>query len=377
MLRLAFDAKRLFNNFTGLGNYSRTLINNLATQYPEHAYFLYTTSIRKNSQTKIFLDQASFQIRRPQYLPASYWRSQGIKRNLQKDDIQLYHGLSHEIPYGLQRKNIKSVVSIHDLIFLKYPELYPFFDRQIYNHKFKYSCRHADQIIAISESTKKDIINFYDIAEEKIQVIYQNCDPIFSIKINRGHIASVLQKYQIPTSYLLYVGAITARKNLLNIVKSLELLPKDLQLPLVVVGKGKNYKKEVQKYIQQKGLDSLIHFPGHIDQEDLPALYQGAAIFIYPSFYEGFGIPIIESLYSKTPVITSQRSSLPEAGGPNAHYIDPDEPEQISKGIEKILTDDEYRNQMIQKSFEYVQQFNSESSSQTMIEMYQRVLELK
>ena len=182
MLRIGYDAKRLFNNFTGLGNYSRTLLANLAEYYPDNAYFLYSPKIAKNDETHFFLNSALFNVQLPKRGPGAYWRSVGIKRDLLKHKIQLFHGLSHEIPLGLEKANIRSIVTIHDLIFERFPEHYPFIDRKIYSLKFRYACRHADHIVAISENTKQDIIEFYDIPPEKISVIYQSCHERYMVE---------------------------------------------------------------------------------------------------------------------------------------------------------------------------------------------------
>jgi glycosyltransferase involved in cell wall biosynthesis len=178
-MELGFDAKRLFCNFTGLGNYSRTLLKNLAKYYPEHDFHLYTPGIRHNSDTNPFLEEQTYNVHLPDGRFKKLWRSWSVVNDMQKDRIELFHGLSHEIPLRIRKTGIRSVVSIHDLIFKIYPETYPVLDRKIYDLKFGYACRNADRIIAISESTKRDIIKFYKIDEGRIDVSYQACNPLF------------------------------------------------------------------------------------------------------------------------------------------------------------------------------------------------------
>ncbi|MEL6944605.1 MAG: glycosyltransferase family 1 protein, partial [Bacteroidota bacterium] len=235
-LNIAFDAKRLYNNFTGLGNYSRTLVQNLARHFPEHHYHLYTPKIKKNSETLPFLEHPQLQTQLPNTAFKSFWRTFNIKKDLLKANIDIYHGLSHEIPVGIHKTGIKSVVSIHDLVIKRYPNYFPWLDRQIYDWKFRYACEHADAIVAISESTKQDIIEFYDIPAEKIQVIYQTCHERFQQILPNEHLQQIAQKYQLPSHFYLYVGSIIPRKNLDKIIDALALLPKDLQLPMVVIG---------------------------------------------------------------------------------------------------------------------------------------------
>ena len=183
----------------------------------------------------------------------------------------------------------------------------------------------------------------------------------------------VIQKYQLPEQYLLYVGSIIERKNLLGIIQAIQQLPNDLMLPLVVVGQGMAYKSKVKNYISKNNLEKWVKFT-EVTSEDLPALYQKASIFIYPSVYEGFGIPVLEALFSQTPVITSNISSLPEAGGPHSCLIDPNEPEQIALAIERILTDEDLRKKMIQKSFEYAQKFTGGKITAQLLNLYQKVI---
>ncbi len=374
MLKIAYDAKRLFNNFTGLGNYSRTLLKDLSKHFPENEYFLFSPKVGENNRTAPFFNHSKFTLKTAKGNSA-YWRSFGIKKDLIKSQIQLFHGLSHEIPIGLQKTNIKSVVTIHDLIFKHYPKQFPWIDRKIYDWKFRYSCENADQIVAISESTKSDIISFYDIPREKIEVIYQTCDPIFKNQDLSINPSKIQQKYQLPKDYLLYVGSIIERKKLLPIVMAIHLLSKEDRLPLVVLGDGKKYKNKVLDYLVKNDLEHLVLFPQNVSFTDFPSIYRHARIMIYPSIYEGFGIPLIEALFSKTPVISTTASSLPEAAGSGAHYIEGPEPELIKSGIEKILSDQQYAKTLAEQGFQYVQRFHSNKLSKQMVGLYKKVLQ--
>src|SRR5690606_34677955 len=150
----------------------------------------------------------------------SYWRTRGIVKDLEKDGIRIFHGLSGEIPIGLQKTQIKSVVTIHDLIFIRYPELYKPIDRIIYHKKFLHAARNADKIIAISEQTKRDIVDFFNIQEDRIEVIYQGCHPAFKKPITEEKKQDLIQRYQLPNNFVLNVGSVERRKNALQIVKA-------------------------------------------------------------------------------------------------------------------------------------------------------------
>ena len=328
-MNIGFDAKRAFHNHTGLGHYSRTLIRSLSEVYPGHQYFLFNPK----PSTQFSFQSENLHEVLPTGFPGkwfpSLWRSQLVKKDLQKLKIDLYHGLSHEIPMGLPRTGIRSVVTIHDLIHERHPEQYNPVDVRIYRKKFRYACANADRIIAISEQTRKDIIDFYQTDPAKIRVCYQSCNPAFGVQIGDEEKKAIRELYQLPLQFFLYVGSVIERKNLLNICKAINLLRNELNIPLVIIGEGGGYKQKVKDYIRQNGLESLCIFlsekesarqsKGFRTATDFPAIYQSAIALIYPSFFEGFGIPVLEALWSHTPVITSTLSCLPEAGGKGAY----------------------------------------------------------
>lgn len=378
-MKIGYDAKRLYKNFTGLGNYSRTLVGNLQLFYPENEYYLYTPDIRQNEVTDSFLNNAAFHTVMPRGKLKGWWRTSAIKKDLKKDRIDIFHGLSHEIPLRMQHTGIRSVVTIHDIIYRTFPDMYSLIDRKIYDFKFKYACRHADKIIAISECTKKDIIRFFGIPESKIAVIYQAIQPIFYQMQEAGEAREKVERFHIPPDYLLYVGSVNSRKNLLGIVKALRLLPSHLQLPLVIIGNGRGYKKQVEEYASAHRLSQrLIWLNNLTDSSVLQAFYQSARIFIYPSFYEGFGLPVTEALLSKVPVITSSVSSLPEAGGDYCYYVNPSQPEEIAEGIRKIIEDPTFCNKLTAGGYEFAhRQFDPRLLTQKVNDVYRELLSLR
>lgn len=374
-MQIGFDAKRLYNNFTGLGNYSRTLVQNLNHYFPDDSYYLYTPKIRQDITTTPFLNNPAFHTICHPGILKSLWRSSFIKKDLKRDKIDIYHGLSHEIPLNIAKTGIRTVVTIHDIMYLAYPDMYTAIDRTIYKFKFQYACQHADKVIAISECTKQDIIRYLGTPENKIEVIYQAIQPTFYIRQPQEQAKQTIQKYQIPSDFLLYVGAINSRKNLLGIVKALALLPREYQIPLVIIGNGHQYKEEVLKFAAQAHLSNrLILLPNLHDPVELQAFYQQARIFLFPSFYEGFGLPVTEALLSKVPVITSNRSCLPEAGGPDSCYIQPESSEEIAEAIISILSDEEKRLEMTEKGFQYAQnKFNVKNLTGQVHQLYQEI----
>jgi len=355
-MRLGYDAKRIFHNTTGLGNYSRDLVRIMSTYYPDNEYVLYNP--KKAVVNRLELT-ANMQVREPedfwsQRFPA-LWRSKFITRDLIKDQIDIYHGLSAELPAGIDKTPVKSVVTIHDLIFMRYPRLYSFFDRKIYFKKFLKAVESADKVVAISQQTKNDILEFSGIDSQKIEVIYQGCHQAFKKEYPDDFKQKIIEKYQLPQEFLLNVGTIEPRKNAFTIVKAI----KDATYHLVLVGRPTAYAQKIKEFVQKHHMEHRVHFLEGLSIEELAVLYQMSKIFIYPSLYEGFGIPIIEALYSKTPVITNKKGVFPEAAGPYSFYMNQvTDPVEMKELIEQIMT--KYPVDAVQKSYEFVQQFNDD-----------------
>lgn len=370
-MRLGFDAKRAVKNFTGLGNYSRFILEALTSVYPQNAYYLY--SPKPPSEGKPFPLKASMTFRHPsRKQPGGFWRSRGIISDLKRDRIDVYHGLSNELPFGIKAAGIKTVVTIHDLIFLRYPHFYPRIDRMIYSFKFRYACEHADKIIAISEQTKADLMHFWNIPEDRIEVVYQDCNEIFRKLATAEEKREVRLKYRLPEQFLLNVGTIENRKNLLLIVQALKELPENLSL--VVVGKETAYSQVVNEFVNANHLYHRIRFLKNVSYEDLPVIYQLAEVFVYPSRFEGFGIPIIEALHSKIPVIAATGSCLEEAGGSETIYVHPDDSSGLAEAIKLVLADASKREKMITAGLNHLQKFSRAHIAQRLTDIYQKLL---
>lgn len=383
-MNIGFDAKRAYHNATGLGFFSRVMIRLLSTNYPEHAYYLFNPKpggLFKPESSNIHevLPQSPLH-----KALRSAWRSKWVTKDLKKLNINIYHGPSQEIPVGIPKTGIASVVTIHDL----FPELYPKdfkpVDVKIYRTKLRYACGNANKIMAISSETKNHIIDKYGTDPSKIDVIYQSCDPVFSVMEKDERKEYVRQKYNLPQQFFLHVGTIIERKNLLNICKAIRIIQKEIDIPLVVVGKGTVYKEKVKQYLTDNNLQDKVIFLSDrlaaegkkpfVDTADFPALYQLSTAMIYPSFYEGFGLPIIEAMSGGVPVITSTTSCMPEIGGDAAFYAHPQSPEEMAEGFRKFYGDIEFRQQSINRGFENAKRFTPELYAKSIMNMYQSIL---
>jgi glycosyltransferase involved in cell wall biosynthesis len=373
-ISIGFDAKRAFFNRSGLGNYSRSLLDLLSKKYPENSYYLF--SPETENRIKI-VNEARFTLIEPERkifkIFGSLWRLKFMNSDIMRQKLEIFHGLSQELPSGIKKTGVKSVVTVHDLIFMRYPGFYNWIDTKIYYWKLIYACRVSDFIVAISEQTKSDLIQFLKVSPEKITVIYQGCSSVYWKKYSDEIHNEIRKKYNFPERYLLYVGTIEERKNLLGLIKALDV--GNISMPLVVIGrKADKYYKKVQKYISSRKIKNII-FPEHILNNELPVIYRDAECFIYPSLFEGFGIPLLEALVSGTPVITSTGGCFSEAGGPGSIYVDPHNPEKISEAIMEVVNNKSTREKMISIGTDYANNFKDDTIADSYMKLYQSLLE--
>lgn len=373
---IGFDAKRIVRNGTGLGSYGRTLVNDLA-QRQDLALRLYAPDKGRDDLRSQIVERPNVSFCYPHFsssihLPSSWWRMKGVVTDLQRDGVQLYHGLSGELPIGIRKSGIRSVVTIHDLIFLRHPEFYNWVDTKIYAWKFRQTLREADHVIAISECTKRDILYYGDIDEQKISIVYQSFAPRFSVEVSEEQRTQVRSAYQLPQRYILNVGSIEARKNILQAVQALPLLPDDVAL--VMVGRHTPYTDQVLQYVREHHLEERVRVLHGVPDEHLPMLYALAESFVYPSVYEGFGIPIIEAISCGLPVVACSGSCLEEAGGPDSLYVQPGNVEAMAAAIRLTLVGAEGRELRVENSKKYIRRFSGCNVADQVAEIYSALM---
>lgn len=375
-MKLAFDAKRITHNATGLGNYGRFVVNSLAGTFTDNEYLLYSPKPGKEANIRQLLDSNNIKFRYPSgFIYTNYpllWRVYYLTKRLLRDKVDLFHGLSNELPIKIERSGIPTVVTIHDLIFNRYPEYFKPIDRKIYDFKFNRACKYANKIVAVSERTKNDIINFYGIKESKIEVVYQGCHTMFNTKVSDETKTEVIARHGITRPFILYVGSIEQRKNLLLITKAMKHLSQDTTL--VAIGKRTPYTTVVEDYVKENNLLDRVKILTSVTHTDLPAIYQSASVFVYPSFFEGFGIPILEALTSGVPVIAATGSCLEEAGGADSLYVDPFNDQQLASYISEIINNSQLANNMIVKGLEYAKRFDKSMLAKKMMGVYKSLV---
>ncbi|WP_114820053.1 glycosyltransferase family 4 protein [Chryseobacterium sp. KLBC 52] len=365
-MKIAFDAKRFFHNTSGLGNYSRDLVRILSEYEPENEYLLLNKN--KSERGKDILERTNVHF--IETSKGNLSRQLKMGKDAQKQGADIFHGLSGELPLKWDSKPIKKVVTIHDLIFVRYPQYYSFFDRKIHFWKFKKAADTADKIIAISEQTKRDIIQYLKVPETKIEVIYQGCHHAFKEQQSPELMETVKVKFKLPERFVLNVGTIEDRKNLLNVVKAIN----STEIPLVVVGRKTKYYQKIEHFLKKNKMEQQVLFLEGVSMDELACLYKLADIFVYPSFFEGFGIPVIEALFSKTVVVTSNTSCLPEAGGKDSVYVNPDNNLDIRAKIKFLWENESERKRREEKGFEFVQKFNDEPIAKELMNFYQKII---
>lgn len=366
ILNIGFDAKRLFLNKSGLGNYSRWLVNGLIKLFPENQYHLYTTNI-SNVQKDFTAENVHTHL--PPNLFKSFWRSKGIKKDLLTDKIDVYHGLSNELPIGIETTGIKTVVTIHDLIFKIHPEYYNAIDRAIYDRKFRSACERSDKIVAISEHTKASIIDFYKIPAEKITVIYLDSSERFHTIPNPQKVEEVKQNYGLINPFFLNVGAIGGRKNQLCLVEAFAKVASQIEHDLILVGRAGKDLEAINSIIKKYGLFNRVKHLVSVADEDLFHLYHASYATVYPSLYEGFGIPIIESYRSGKPVLTSKGSSLEEVAGKAGLFCNPNDISEMASQLLKLTEQATYQH--LQKAIpEELIRFDPQKSIKKYMNLY-------
>jgi len=373
-MKIGYDGKRAVCNNTGLGNYSRLAVELLATRYPENEYCLYTPKLQENARLSTLKRLPNVSLHTPGSLVGkaapALWRISGVASQMARDGVELVHGLSGELPLNIGRIGVPSVVTMHDLIFRRCPECYHKIDREIYDYKFRTAAHAATRILAISECTKRDLITEYGVDEGKIDVVYQGCAPQFHHIPTAVEVAAVKGKYGLDRPYIIGVGTIEQRKNQGLAVKGLRGLPRDFDL--VLVGRRTAYARTLDRYISTYATGNRVKFIEHADFADLPALYAGAVCSTYTSRYEGFGLPIIESLNVGTPAIVATGSCLEEAGGPKTPAVNPDDVDGWIGVANRMISSQSYHEEVARAGHAYVQQFNDDAMASGTMEVYRK-----
>ena len=381
---IAFDAKRAAQNRTGLGNYSRFVVHLLSKYAHDNDYLLFAPNPSRASALAELPQEVVYEVATPESffgrkLPA-LWRTCSISRELRRRKVALYHGLSNELPLGIHKTGCRSVVTIHDVIFLHQPDYYKPIDRWIYRLKFRYAGLHADRVITVSEFSKREIVRLLGIPAEKIDVVYQGIYLDFD-GVATADVERVRAAYGLPSRYILYVGTIEERKNMMLVARAMKRLADQGRLPddmkLVLVGRKTPYAEVLRNYLAAAGLAERVSMVHDVTFADLPSVYRGAEYLVYPSRIEGFGIPMLEAAAAGIPAIGCTGSSLEEAGGSGAFYVGPDDDEAMADCMLRLWTDEALKKERSAMGRAHAERFSDRCLFDSLKEVYEKVLGCK
>jgi len=374
-MKIAIDGTIVREEITGTGFYITNLINGLIKIDNLNNYYIFGDEQYLRKYIKI--DKDNFRVVHKRFknrIIRVLWEYFIFPFELKKLKIDILHSPNYITP--LLKFGFKIILTIHDLTFLLFPEKYTITKRWLFGKMIPVFIKKSDKIVAVSENTKKDILKFFSIPDDKILVTYESYPEYYNFSIDRSKAEDILNKYGIERNFILYVGMIEPRKNIISLLKAFVELDKDLELDLVIVGKKGWYFKEIEKYMENAinlRLKNKIMFTGYIPEHELKYFYRLALMFVYPTLYEGFGLPPLQAMACGTSVITSNISSLPEVVGDAAIKINPDDLGDLKNSIKWLYTDEGKRDELIKKGLENVKKFSLENVASNVLSVYRKL----
>ncbi len=369
-MNVAINTLSLYKTKAGMGRYIGELVNQLPVLDPQNIYSIYVSKKNKKYFTFVAKNIVVKTISTIWNVPflKILWEQFFLPFSLWKNEINLYHSTGFTLPF-FKPKKTKYVVTLADMTFSSHPEYHLWWKVCYFRYMIPRALKKADKVITISENTKNDIIKMIKISPEKIKTIYLGVDQQFSPQ-KKAFCKKIIKKYGLKTPYILFVGMLEPRKNIIGLLHAYALLKDRKEHELVIVGK-KGWKYEnIFETVKKLSLQNLVHFLGYVPDEELPALYSAATCFVYPSFYEGFGIPVLEAMACGCPVITSNNSSMKEIAGNAAVLVDPENKETIKDAIELILSHKKEQQRRRKAGLLHVKKFRWDVMAKQTKELY-------
>ncbi len=374
-MNICLDLSPTVHHHAGLGRYAHELLLALAKIDPENTYSIFYNNpcrARVDSTLRDFQHYTTFLSYRPWRLSVLLAHFIQFSQDYMFPGIDLFHATDYTLPYF---SRLRSVFTLYDFSFQFYPETHTLLNRWFLTLMIPRFLRAADRLIAISECTKRDAIKIYGLNATKIKVIYGGVNPRFR-PANPEVVRAVRAKYNLPDHFILYVGTVEPRKNLTTLLEAyIAVRERITQFPLslVIVGKKGWLYTSFFHRLRELGLEKQVLLTGYVPDEDLPSIYSAADLFAFPSLYEGFGLPVLEAMACGTPVIASNRSSLPEVVGGAGILIDPLDVSGWVEAMERLLVDPEKRREMSEKGLQQAMKFSWEKAAAMTLEVYQSI----
>jgi glycosyltransferase involved in cell wall biosynthesis len=371
-MRIGIDARWLSIDKGGVGRYTRELLLNLGKIDKDNEYYIYTcgSGIQPHLPDNYLINTKS-----PLFEKAMLWYL-SLPKDLKHDKVDLFHSPSYFLPFV----NVcKSIITVHDVIPILFPEWRSFKDRLLWRLALQASIKEADKIIAPSLSTQKDVINTYSVSEEKIQVIYPGVDDTFRPVLDASY--KIERKYSIKVPFILYLGPIRIRRNVHRLLIAFRKLKKkySVNCKLVLIGNAeggldRRYLTFVKKLISHLDIGAEIIHLNRVPENDLPLFYSASELFVYPSLYEGFGLPLLEAMACGTPVITSNVSSMPEVVGNAGIMVDPRDVGALANSMYEILSNIDLKTKLIDMGIRRSRYFTWNETAKRTLKVYEEVM---
>lgn len=367
-MRIGIDMRML--NWSGIGRYTHNLVDGLMRIDKDNEYILFLNeddidsyTITNENFSKKPLSSKVFSLEGHYQLTSSLWRER----------LDLFHSLHFPVPL-LWKHNL--VTTIHDLIPLIYPKSLPSRMSRIYCYvMMRTAARKSRRVIANSYCTGRDIVRYLKIPESKVKVIYEGVNENYHPVENESRLRKVKKRYKTSEKFIFYLGQWKPHKNILRLMRAFHRLKIKTGIPhkLLIGGRKDPNYGEIPALARNLGLEKDIIFTGYIPEEDLPVLYSAAKLFIFPSLYEGFGLPVLEAMACGIPVVSSNTSSLPEIAGDAAIFVNPYSTEEIAQAMQEVLRDEKLRQKLIQKGLARARLFVWEKTSRETLHVYEEV----
>ena len=369
-MRICIDASPAVHHRAGLGRYAQELTSALLAADTDNEYVAFYHR-PEGAHVDPPLDRIPHLTTslntKPWRLAALLGQFLRIPQDRMFPGIDLFHATDHLLP---RLSRVKTVFTLHDLIFRLYPETHKPLNRWFLTLAMPQFLRAANAVIAVSKNTKRDAVRFYNLDEAKFHVVYEGVNERFR-PAPAQDVAHVRQVYALPEHFILSLGTIEPRKNLTALLEVYRhLLDRGSELRLVVVGKKGWLYEGFFRRLRELGLEDEVIFPGFVPDEDLPAFYTAADLFVLPSLYEGFGLPVLEAMACGAPVVTSNASSLPEVAGEAGILVDPNDVRDLVRGIEQVLADEGKRKEMQVKGLQQAARFSWDRAARETLLVY-------
>ena len=374
-MRIALDIRKV-DDF-GIGTYIRNLVLNLANLDQVNQYLLVA---REQDRSKFDSLPPNFSFLIEHSGESPFWNDAVLPYTLKKNQVQLLHTPHYQAPRFLR---CKSVITIHDCVHILFPNYAS--SKSAYNqakNATRRTIKKCSHIFTVSEATQRDLVRLFSVPEEKITVVYNAIDERAVLSDSPEEQKRVLERYQIQDPFLLYAGNIKPHKNIARIIEAFSVIKTELKddetwknLKLIIIGDELSKHQFLRRTVIRSGVQHDVRFFGFVPYETLKVFYKSAQIFVFPSLYEGFGLPPLEAMANGTPVLASNVSSLPEVLGDAALLINPDNVFEISRGLKHLLFDSHLREELIEKGLEQVRRYSWSKSAELVWKTYKKVIE--